>query len=390
VSAAPLRILHTIAGLWVETGGPASSVPQLCRELAHRGNEVTLLTGAGDMAASVRGPLPFRRVVVALGPYWAANASEPFLRAMMSEAYAHDIVHDHGLWLFTNWASARATRKARKPWVCSPRGTLERWALSRSRWRKWVAWRMFQGTALRRASRIHATSPGEAEAVRRILNDTRIEIIPNGVDVEGEFARPVATEVDPGSRDVRFLGRIHPVKGLDTLLAAWRLVATPEATLTIAGGGEWEHVHELELGMAALGSGSTVRYVGPLARETRAGWLAKAHVVVLPSHSENYGMVVAEALACEAPVITTTGTPWSEVREANCGWWVSPTVEGIAAALREALALSAERRREMGQRGRRLVEARHSSAAAAARMEDMYRQVLDERARVGCVGRWKG
>lgn len=351
---------------------------------------MTILTGAGKTATSLTAVSRVRLVTVPLGRYWAAHASRAFLLAVQSEARRHDLLHDHGLWLFTNWASEWAARRTGRPWVVSPRGTLAPWALSRSRLRKWVAWRVFQGAALRRAARIHATSVGEAQAVSRVLREAQICVTPNGVDLEGEFPCRAAHRSTAVPREVRFLGRIHPVKGLDTLLAAWRLLTSCDARLTIAGSGEPKYVWDLENAIAALGLGGEVRYVGPVAREARAEWLGEAHVVVLPSHSENYGMVVAEALACGTPVITTTGTPWSEVRASNCGWWVPPTAAGIASALREALALSPGRRLEMGERGRRLVEERHSSSAAAARMEEMYRQVLEERGSSRSLGSSRG
>ena len=94
--------------------------------------------------------------------------------------------------------------------------------------------------------------------------------------------------------------------------------------------------------------------------------------------SENYGMVVAEALAARTPVITTTETPWGDVEQRNCGWWIRPEVPALERALEEALGSSPEQRDEMGRRGRALIEEKHSLEHVGRMMELAYRWALGD------------
>ncbi len=381
-----MRILHTVAGLWERTGGPAASVPALCRELARSGHQVTLLTGTGPLAPAVRaleGTVCLR--TVPLGPYRLANYSAAFARACRAEAEAADLVHTHGLWLHPNWASARASRHFGKPLVVSPRGMLAPWSLGRRRPLKSLLWRLVDGRNTRSAAVVHATSDAEAADLRR-LGLARIAVIPNGVDTREFRPAPESERKREGPRRVLFLGRIHPVKGLDPLLQAWARVAVghPSASLELAGQGEAPHVAWLESRLTGLAN-LRVDFLGPVSGERRLSLLQSATVVVLPSFTENYGMVVAEALACETPVIASTGTPWRAVAEQGCGWWVPPEPEALSGALDQALSASPERLAAMGRKGRQLVVAEHSVTAAADKMVAVYDWIVGQAPRPECV-----
>jgi glycosyltransferase involved in cell wall biosynthesis len=106
---------------------------------------------------------------------------------------------------------------------------------------------------------------------------------------------------------------------------------------------------------------------------------------VLPSHSENFGIVVAEALASGVPVITTRATPWEELVTHRCGWWTENGPEPLAAALRDALSRTDEERREMGRRGRQLVDQKYSWPGIAAQVHAVYRWMLGEGEKPECV-----
>ncbi len=381
-----MKILHTVAGLWKTTGGPAASIPGLCRALGARGHRVTLLTGEGPLAPEVVEAAGEISVETAhLGSYSAANFSLEFSRACRKATERCELIHTHGLWLHPNWASASAAHRAGKPLVISPRGMLEPWSLARSRWRKRVLWGLQERRSFARAALIHATSSAEAESVRDLAVQTPIAVIPNGIDLEGEFSQKRLESIrthfvgeEGAARTVLFLARIHPKKGLDLLLGAWsglesRLGSTK---LLICGGGEPAHVAALKSRLEQLGD-DRVEYLGAVEGERKLELLTRAQVVVLPSLSENYGMVVAEALACRTPVITTTETPWRTIAERGCGWWVRPDVADLRKALESALGVSEQERTEMGQRGRDLIEQEHSLARSAEMMEATYLWLLD-------------
>jgi glycosyltransferase involved in cell wall biosynthesis len=369
-----MRILHTAAGLWTSTGGPASSVPGLCAELANLGHEVTLLTGEGELSDEVKQLRSVRVVTAKLGPYGLANYSAQFAKKCRDLAQEADVLHTHGLWLHPNFVSSRIARKTSRPIVISPRGMLAPWALNQSKVVKRFMWTLGQRRALSEATLVHVTSAEEAEDVRRTGIAAPIVVIANGVDLSAfPLSEIEALRRTGRDRVIAFVSRIHPKKGLDILLDAWRDVAERrvDAKLIIAGPGEARHIRDLR---NRLESGSLTRayYVGTVAGREKLRLLATSAAVVLPSRSENYGMIVAEALACGTPVITTTNVPWPDITAERCGWRVDGNVDEIRAALDDALACPAEQLEEMGSRGRRLIQLQHSTVASARQMEKAY------------------
>jgi glycosyltransferase involved in cell wall biosynthesis len=370
-----VRILQTVAGLWEGTGGPVASVTSLCRSLADR-HEVCLLTGHGRLHPEVRRLEGLVRVrVERLGPYALAHWSRRFAAACREEAARADVVHDHGVWLHSNWASGEAALRAGRPLVRSPRGMLSPWALSRARFRKRVLWSLRESRLFER-SQVHATSDLEASELRALGVRAPISVIANGVDTEEEFAILRVTEArhtgTTGLRRVVFLSRLHPKKGLDLLQQAWAaLPCETAAELVVAGEGDAPTTAALET-WTKTQPGPPARAVGLVHGDEKVRLLAGAFLLVLPSRSENYGMAVAEALGAGTPVITTTATPWADLSARGCGWTVEPTLPTLSAALRTALAIDDNAHAEMRRRARRFIEDEHSLAATAVRFEALY------------------
>ena len=375
-----MRILHTIAGLWKNTGGPVFSVTSLCRGLANRGHEVTLLTGEGDLHPRVEALRSVVRVeTVRLGPYRLANWSRAFASACEREAKQVDLVHDHGVWLYTNWASARAARRTGRPLVRSPRGMLSPWSLGRSGLRKQLVWRTVERTLFDQASLVHATSALEEREIRQVGIHTPTVVIPNGLDLEGDFPwtrmaefREARAKDREMAHSVLFLSRLHPKKGLDLLRAAWEsLPPSLPFLLLVAGMGEPSEIART-LDWVSTQAGPPARYLGPVDGDRKLALLATSRLLVLPSHSENYGIAVAEALACGTPVLTTTATPWSELGAQGCGWVIPVDVASLRQALWHALTIDESELRGMRMRARAFVEKEHSLTTAITRMEQAY------------------
>lgn len=370
-----MRILQTIAGLWSITGGPAESVPALCSGLSKLGHDVTILTGEGDLAQSVlRASASVRVQTAPVGPYWMGNYSAEFGAACEALAEKADILHTHGLWLYPNFVTSFVGRRLRRPVVVSPRGMLSPWSLRQGKLKKALVWWALQRRMLSRADMVHATSDEEANEFRRLKIAAPIAVIPNGLNLNDfDLNRATAVRETGRTRSIVFMSRIHPKKGIGLLLDAWRLVSVrhPDATLVLAGPGEPIHVSELcrRLEQENLDS---VRYVGRVDADERFMLLAGAAAMVLPSYSENYGMVVAESLACGTPVVVTSGVPWPQVSMLGCGWRVSPEVGALSDALNDALATGRQRLDEMGAIGRHLIEQAHSVEVSATRMAETY------------------
>jgi glycosyltransferase involved in cell wall biosynthesis len=237
--------------------------------------------------------------------------------------------------------------------VVSTRGMLEPWAIRHKGWKKQLAWRLYQRRDLGRAAALHATADPEAENLAALGLSSPIRTIPNGVDLPNLAPRR-AWAADELKTAV-FLGRLYPVKGLPMLIEAWARVRPSGWRLLIAGPDEADHRRTVEAAVAAAGLGEVIAFIGPVAGEAKTALLRDADLFVLPSHSESFGVAVAEALAHATPVLTTTAAPWPALEQRRCGWRAAPTADAIARSLREATVHGRESLREMGLAGRAYV-----------------------------------
>jgi glycosyltransferase involved in cell wall biosynthesis len=362
-----VRLLITATSLRPAYGGPAYSVSSLARALSAAGAAVALW--AADGSALDTDLLPDGANVMRLaGPVSRVAAFRP------------EAIHDNGLWLPHNHQVAELSRALGTPRVVSTRGMLEPWAFRHKGWKKKAAWRLYQRRDLDRAATLHATAPPEAENLRALALAAPVACIPNGVDTPKLPQRPRA-ERDPAPRTALFLGRIYPVKGLPMLIEAWAQVRPPDWRLVIAGPDEASHQRVLEAAVATAGLQETVSFVGPVAGEAKTALLRSVDLFVTPSHQESFGMAIAEALAHELPVLTTTAVPWPALETRRCGWRAAPTTEALTAALRLALACDCETLRAMGAAGRSFVEQSLSWEGVAARFLSLYDGMLTGAAR---------
>jgi glycosyltransferase involved in cell wall biosynthesis len=254
---------------------------------------------------------------------------------------------------------------------------LEPWALRQKGWKKRVAWILYQRRILNSSALLHATSAEEGENLHALGLTPRIGVVPNGTDLPILSGSPALVETEPRPpRTLLFLSRIHPKKGLELLLEAWSSLRPQNWRIRIAGPGEESYIQGLKERCRILGVDREIEWIGP-ASDTRKDTLFRSSdLFILPSYSENFGLVVAEALSYGVPVITTTGCPWAELLAERAGWWVEPAVEPLQRALQEATDLPPETLRELGGRGRRLVEHSYGWDSVGARMNAAYLGVL--------------
>jgi glycosyltransferase involved in cell wall biosynthesis len=258
---------------------------------------------------------------------------------------------------------------------------LEPWSLQRSKWVKRLAALIYQRACLERAACIRATSRLEHDSIRQAGYRNRIAVIPNGVDLPDLPAHARIRNPKP-PRVALFLSRIHPKKGLMNLLRAWASVQNPQPStlnpqrfdwlLRIVGPDECNHLSELKVEAGRLGISNRVQFEGAVYGDARTRCYLDADLFVLPSWSENFGLVIAESLACRVPVITTRATPWADLESARCGWWIETGVDPLVAALRDAISKFPENLAEMGARGRRLIEEKYTWEPIGRRMLEVY------------------
>lgn len=220
---------------------------------------------------------------------------------------------------------------------------------------------------------LHVTSEAEGEASKLRLPGVPIVIVPNGVDV------PETIGVRSRSGEVRFLylGRLHPIKGLDALIAACGILdrngGMEPWSLTIAGSAPDDYGRRLQDDVTTRGLSHRVHFVGEVLGEEKRKLLVETDVLLLPSRAESFGMVVAEALAHGIPVIASRGTPWSDLEKVGCGLWSDDSSQGIAASMERISKMALV---EMGAKGRRWMQQEFDWNVTSTRMANCYQGVV--------------
>jgi len=257
---------------------------------------------------------------------------------------------------------------------------LEPWSLAQKKWRKRLAMIVMFRRILNRASSLHATAVSEARQYRRIGLTAPIAVIPNGVDLSPYGQPPKRDWLDQqwpqlaGKPYALFLSRIHHKKGLHLLVPAWARLCKkyPDWHLVIAGAGDATYEAQLRQMLVEAAIADRVTFVGAVYDDAKVQLLINSGLFVLPTFSENFGVVIAEAMAAGVPVITTHGTPWREIEELGCGLWIELDESRLYESLDRIMSMSPELRREMGLRGRKLVQDKYSIQSTAARTVEMY------------------
>lgn len=358
-------------------GGVSAVVEALSRRLVQRDNDVQVfgLRDAPWDAASLdwRGAPASALSVVGPAAFGFAPAAA---RALKS--FDPRIVHTHGLWTYPSHAVAQWSAKYARPFIVSPHGMLDSWAMKRSRWKKRCAGWLYENRHLNSARCIHALCDAEERAIRALGFKTPISVIPNGVDLPGparDCAPPWAGRVPTGTNVMLYLGRLHPKKNLSSLLNAWSSAANARWHLVIAGWGETRHVDELK-SIASRCDNGCIHFVGPLFGAEKDAAFRHAQAFVLPSVSEGLPMAVLEAWSYGVPVLMTDACnlPVGFSRGAAMRLGLPP--QEMAEDLRRFLDLDPSALHEIGRNGRRLVETDFSWDTVADQMMDVYRWVV--------------
>ena len=371
-----MHICLFISSLHKNGGGPSRSVPIMAKGLSEIGIKTTLMTvESEEMNLHI---LDDSNVTISLIP---AKYTHSQLKSLIINS-RFDIIHLQGLWLPVYHEVASIARQVGIPYMMTPRGTLEPWSLQQRIIKKKLAMLLYQKKDLQKSACILATAKMEAAHIRQLGIHSPVCIIPNGIDVSEYECRTMVDKPEI-KKQILFLSRIHPKKGIELLIDAWKDLedSFPEWSVIIAGNGEESYIANLKQQIKNLGLNDSIRIVPPVFGREKRHLYCESALFVLPTHSENFGMVIAEALSCGVPVITTNGTPWMVLNDEGIGWCIDLSKDRLKETIYNAVTLGIDTLFEIGQKGSHYVHTTLQYQVVAKHMSDVYQWLLYRRLR---------
>ena len=393
-----MNVVHLADSLNRAMGGPPRSIVGLCENLAPLVDRLDLCCvdlGAhfGPRVGVDTSRVNLTEVQCRLWKSLRLYIPKGLGAVLKDKAASADIIHSHGLWAPANAIVAGAARKANIPHVIAPRGSFEPGALDKSAWKKAIFKRLYVNHALCDAACFHALTEREAWCIRQFGLTNPIAILPNAVTVsQPPDDRDVAAGRDwtawfGGKKLIVFLGRMHPIKGLDVLIEAWRRIAGEftDWHLVLAGPDEDGYLAAIESQVETADLADRVSFPGGLYGPDKDSLLTAADLFVLPSRSEGMSVALLEAMAAGLPVVITKSCNFHAAEDLGAGFVVGGDVESLAAGLAKMLKTPDDRRSEMAARGASLVRGNYCWDSVAREMLEVYKWVLGRRDAPQCV-----
>ena len=294
-----------------DDGGPSRSVVQLSDAICSDSFGINLFsqTIEGTKVISCQNPL-VRKMIMKSKFKLGLKLGLPLLKVLNIKSVSNhlQIFHVNGIWHPVCHYASRLALNNSFPLIIQPRGMLEPWALEWKSIKKKLAFAAYQRRNLTQADLFIATSFLEAENIRSLDLKQPISVIPNGIKFNNGYNDHYSKN-HKKERVALFLSRIHPKKGLINLIKAWGCSKPKNWILNIAGPNECGHLEEVMNLVSHLGMDDVVKYIGNIEESQKWSIYQNCDLFILPSFSENFGIVIAEALSQRLPVITTKGTP---------------------------------------------------------------------------------
>ena len=366
----PIKITHTISSIDRSAGGTSMFIKTLTEGINNNVSQTIIAMDSPDNIAinsTVKVKLVKRNWI---SPFFSKELIFNFHKIDT------DLYHGHGLWEYPIHLMSKIARQNRIPYIISSHGMLEPWSLKQELLKKKIALKSYQFKDVKEAACIHATSEFEAHNIRDLGYKNPIAIIPNGIDIS-EYQLKNPNQTIP--KKIVVISRIHPKKGIEILIEAWAKLPTNSKqnwTIDIIGNGPKQYIKKLNKQIVSNKLERQITIKEPLYGADKIAAFQNASLFVLPTFSENFGIVIAEALSCGTPVITTKGTPWQDLETNHCGWWIDCGVEPLIEALIKAIQMDNSELELMGLNGRALIEKKYETKNVAKQMEHLYQWVL--------------
>ena len=365
-----MKILSFVSSLDLSSGGPSRSVPMLVKGLAELGVDITLMTIRSENMNihSLEGTTAKLKV---LSPSFSRKEIAKYLAEERFE-----LIQIQSVWEMHYHKVILEARKQNIPYIVTPRGMLEPWSLSQKKWKKKLAWWLYQRNDVQKSACVFTTAKMEAEHVSDLGITTCKAVIPNGIETD---AYPCKSSVEGVKKQVLFLSRVHVKKGIELLFEAWKRLHPDyvDWQLLVIGNGEADYIHSLENKVESFGLKDCIKILPPVFGEAKIKVYQESALFCLPSFSENFGMVIAESMSCGTPVITTTNCPWIILNDTKTGWCIDLSVDNIEHALREAMTMSSVDLYAMGQKASKFIYENFDYRSVTLKILRLYEWLLN-------------
>ena len=364
-----MKVIHYIPSIDRIAGGTSTYMQVLAKGLGELA-EVHIITHASE------NPLPIENCMIHnVSGYNPLNGRFKKEVVGILDEVKPDIVHVNCCWMPACAAIQCIAQKRGLKVVLTPHGMLEPWIVKRHYWtRKIPALILYQKAAVQKADCIQSTAESERDNLMKLGYNTNIKIVRLGIDADGIELKNSWKK----TRQILFLSRVHVKKGINFLIAAASVLREELKgyKILVAGEGDADYVAAMKKMIEERGVQDTVQLIGGVYGNEKWRLFQSSDFFVLPTHSENFGLAIAESLASGTPVITTVGTPWTDLNDTDSGACIEIGTQPLVDALRKFLTLSDAELETMGRNGRKLIEEKYSSRVMAKEMMEVYRSHL--------------
>jgi len=354
-------------------GGPTTSNYELGRGLVEAGFSVDILTtnanGPKKLAVETNRIYDLGGMKV---KYCKKDLGETFslelFRILPGLIKSADVVYLVAVYSSTTIPTLYFAKKYNKPVLWAPRGSLQRFSKMR-RYGLKLLWNYLCNAVKNENLYMHFTSELEANDSKGMIRHRKYFTVPNGTRIPTNYSikRPL--------KKILYLGRIDPKKNIESLLEAIKLLDGEGYVLTIAGTGDKDYVKSIEALCEKLCITDRVRFIGHVSSQRKIDVFNESSFLILPSRRENFGNVIAEALAHYVPVITTRFTPWADIEKIGCGIITDLSPSSIAESIKKISNMPLS---EMGQKGHQWISENFSWKTQIAKMENIFKQISEE------------
>jgi glycosyltransferase involved in cell wall biosynthesis len=292
----------------------------------------------------------------------------------------YDVIHQHGIWMPISIYSNKIGSRTKVIRLVQPHGYLEPFCLRLSKMKKLFAYCAYERNNILNADNIVACSVNEGLNLKKIFPMKTISIIPNGISSEFYNEPSNKTKNNKGPKKIVYLSQIIPVKGLERFFKVIKDIDSEKLRgweILISGYGSAPYVKSLKLLVEHLNLEYLIKFIGPKVDKEKIELIDNAKIFILPTYNENYGIVVAEAMARGIPVITTQGAPWKEINTNSCGLWVENNCKGLKSGILELIEATDQQLLDMGNRGRRLISKKYMWSNAAKKTITLYKWLIN-------------